>query len=90
MNYSPPPHRCMSMELFKLGYNTHILKIKMHILGQLETPPRQKNAPPPLLDIPGYAPASYTQFLHNIIIINLNFEPHLLEYSQSHYYITIF
>ena len=47
MNYSPPPHRCMSMELFKLGYNTHILKIKMHILGHLETPPPQKNAPTP-------------------------------------------
>ena len=62
----------------------------MHILGHPETPPPQKNAPPPLLDIPGYAPASCTQFLHNIIIINLNFEPHLLEYSQYHYYITIF
>ena len=37
----------MSMELFKLGYNTHILIIKMHILGHLETPPPQKNAPHP-------------------------------------------
>ena len=62
----------------------------MHILGSLGDPSPSKNAPPPLLDIPGYAPASCTQFLHNIIIINLNFEPHLLEYSQSHYYITIF
>ena len=60
----------------------------MHILNHLETPPLPfKNAPPPPppLDIPGYAAASCTQFLHNIIIINLNFEPHLLEYSQSHY-----
>ena len=27
----------------------------MHILGHLETPPPQKNAPPPLLDIPARA-----------------------------------
>ena len=35
----------------------------MHILGQLETPPPQKNAPPPLLDIPGYAlPRAHNSF----------------------------
>ena len=43
----------------KRGYNTHILKIKMLILSHFRTPlPLKKMLPP--LDIPGYAPVSYT------------------------------
>ena len=55
----------------KIGYNTDILKIKMLILRHFGTPSPKKNAPLPL-DILGYAPASYTQFHYNIIIIKLN------------------
>ena len=54
----------------------------MHILSHLPSP--SKNAPPPLLDIPGYAPASCTQFLHNIIIINLVVPGHY-QHKHCHY-----